>query len=329
MRAEMSNIPYFSLRDFPEFEIDAELVRQIPRKLAYYHLVLPLSAEGSELSLAMAEPDSPLVIDMLEHLLNATIVPVHSPASEIREVLDRVWRYIPISAPQFLIWESSLHVHQMAQHLRQIFPASILDLQHEDQNTLLLYTQDDKTALAVIDAAKVDVSSLIPLIREAASPLFLLRGDLAPERYFRRIMLALRGHAPDLSALDWVIPLVTTHHSELSLLAVTPPPRAIRTLRLQHSLAAFLDPKREPAQHLAECTQRLDVAGIQGYLKLCQGDPFVQIQAEFSTGEYSLLVIVSEAYGEFVANVLQTIQEAKHPHAVLIVKPTLNFAMPS
>src|SRR5205085_164069 len=124
----------------------------------------------------------------------------------------------------------------------------------------------------IIDAASVDTPTLLSLIREAASPILLLRGNIAPDRYFRRIMLALRGHAPDLSALDWVIPLATTHHAELSLLAVTPPPRAIRTLRLQHSLAAFLDPKREPAQHLAECAQRVEAAGIHGYLKLCQGD---------------------------------------------------------
>lgn len=324
----MTTFPWFSLRDFPEFEIDAELVRQIPRKLAYYHLVLPLSAEGDELSLAMAAPDSPLVIEMLERLLNTTIIPVHSAESEIREVLDRVWRYVPTPAPQFLVWGSSLHAHMLAEHLRLIFPANILDLQHEDQDSMLFYTRDDKTALVIIDAANMDASALNLLIRESASPILLLRGALAPERYFRRVMLALRGHAPDLSALDWVIPLVTSHHAELSLLAVTPPPRAIRTLRLQHSLAAFLDPKREPAQHLAECTQRLDSAGIHGYLKLCQGDPFVQIQTEFRNGEYSLLVIVSEAYGEFVSTVVQTIQEVQHTHAVLIVKPTLSFNAP-
>lgn len=324
----MTTFPYFSLRDFPDFEMDAELVRQIPRKLAYYYLVLPLSAEGNELSVAMAEPDSPVVINMLERLLNATIVPVHSAASEIREVLDHFWRYIPTPTPQFLVWGSSLHAHQIGEHLRQIFPASLLDLQHEDQDSLLLYTRDDRTALTVVDAASMDTPTLLSLIREAASPLLLLRGELAPEHYFRRMLLALRGHAPDLSALDWVIPLTTSYQAELSLLAVTPPPHAIRTLRLQHSLAAFLDPKREPAQHLSECTQRLDAAGIRGYLKLCQGDPFVQIQTEFNAGQYSLLVIVSEAYGEFVATAVQTIQEAQHPHAILIVKPTLHFNTP-
>jgi hypothetical protein len=325
----MTHRPHFSLHDF---EIDTELVRQLPRKLAYYHLVLPLSAEGSELSLAMAEPDNQPLIETLQDLLRAAIVPVQSDADEIRAVLDRVWKYVPTPAPQLLTWsetpEHARHTAQVAQSLQSSFPARILDLQHEDMDSMLRYTRNDSSLLAVIGVT--DAQDSETLIRQTASPLLLMlgrQGRFAPESYFRRIMLALRGHAPDLSALDWVIPLVHGYGGTLSLLAVTAPPRRIGSgaMRVQHSLAAFLDPAREPSQHLSDCTRRLTGAGIRGYLKLCQGDPFQQIKTEFIGGQYSLLVLVSEARGDFVSGVLDTIRDHASPHAVLIVKPTLGI----
>ncbi|HLY28008.1 MAG TPA: universal stress protein [Aggregatilineales bacterium] len=315
----MNTYPHLPLADI---ELDPALVRRLPRKLAYYHLALPLATDGGELSLAMAHPENSIVLDLLQSVLGARIVPVHGDATEIRDALDRAWQSGEKAVPHLLSWgrtaAQAAIARQTSDALGKIFSADVSDVREDDLDTLLLLTQEDKYSLVVVAASASE--DMTDLIRKAATPVLLLYGTIRP---FQRIMLSLRGHSPDLSALDWVLPLATTYHAETTVLAVAEQqPATERRARSQDSLAVLLDPTSERAQHLAECAHRLTQAGVEGYLKLCQGDPIPQIVTEFEKGGYALLVIVSEAHGDFVQEVIAGVNARHHDHAILVVKPT-------
>jgi hypothetical protein len=313
------NLPYLALN---QIVLDAELVRRLPRKLAYYHLALPLAADDDQISVAMAYPDNRLVIDLLTGVLAAPIVPVQASPAEIRAALDHIWQFVKEPVPHWLSWGDNLftanRAHNVALPLSRLFSAKMTDLRDNDLTTVIGFTQQDKYHFTVVSDAPHD--TMADLVRGAATPLLLLFGDF--NLPFKRVLLSLRGHSPDLSALDWLIPLATDAQAETTVLAVTAAPQPGQR-RPVHSLAVLLDPENDAAQHLTDCTERLFEAGIRGYTKYCQGDPVEQIAAEFQKGRYDLLVIISEAHGDFVQAVLAAVENHEAPHAVLVVKPTL------
>ena len=314
------NTPHIDLN---QIVLDVELVRRLPRKLAYYHLALPLAVDDDQISVAMADPDNQLALDLLTELLGEPVVAVHSSAAEIRTALDQVWQFVKEPVPQWLSWGenpiTASHSLSIATALSPLFAARVIDLRDNDLSVVIGFSQQDNFQFTVLSAGSRETLPI--LIRSAATPLLLLFGEL--KLPFTRILLSLRGHSPDLSALDWLIPLATTgRHVETTVLAVTTIPQPGQRRPLD-SLAALLDPNSSTAQHLTLCTERLAGAGISGYIKFCQGDPVSQIATEFEKGHYDLLVIISEAHGDFVQAVLTAINVQTTPHAVLVVKPTL------
>jgi hypothetical protein len=318
----MRHYPYLSLS---QIEVDVDLVRRLPRKLAYYYLALPLSLDGAELSVALADPDNPFAISMLERVFNTRVIPVHSGGSEIREALNYVWKSIKKPPPHILTWGSTDTLADFAsgvgELLRTVYGAQVTNMRPEDLQTLTVFTQQDTYSLTIAGISEHD--DIANFVREAATPILVLRDGTVPKKLFGNILLALRGHAPDLSTVNWLIPLVQFYRSELTILAVTASQLNSHGVRTGHSLAALLDPDQEQAQHLMDCTDRLSEVGITGYLKLCQGEPIEQVSVEFGTGHYSLLVVISEANGDFILRVLNAVNAQAGNLGILIVKPTL------
>ena len=143
----------------------------------------------------------------------------------------------------------------------------------------------------------------------------------------RHILLVLRGHSPDESVLDWVIPLVHTTNARVTLLTVAPTVATVRSHsrgpRMPHGLAALLTPDEGPGEHIATCVRRLAEAGVQGDLRLRQGMPEQQIGAEVAGSRYDLITIAAEAHGDFVQRALGEIerQASDNRQPVLVIKP--------
>jgi len=320
----VTTIPYISLKDL---EIDTMLARLLPRRLAYYHVAVPLAADGDQISVAIARadaPTNPAVIDMFETLLGASIVLVYADPVEIRGVLDRVWQAVQRPTPTILTWGSSEQrantAFDIGNALGQVFSARVTNAWGDDLEALALLTQHDLYMLTIVSAPISP--ELLALVRKAGTPLLLLSGARSSYSLasFSRILLSLRGHSPDLSALTLTIPLASASDSEVTALSVSGDSTIGISSRF---LASLLDPDQEPAQHLLQCADQLVQAGIRGNLKLCQGNPIQQIASEFSQGQYGVLIITSEAYGDFVVEVIQTLDAESPDFAVLIVKPTM------
>ena len=82
-------IPFLSLETL---DLDSQLARQLSRRLAYYHLALPIAQDADGITLAMAHPEDRQVVEVLATALNAPVIPVQSTAATIRQRLDEVWQ---------------------------------------------------------------------------------------------------------------------------------------------------------------------------------------------------------------------------------------------
>ncbi len=319
-----NDYPYLSLN---QVTIDAALVRRLPRTLAYYHLALPLAEDGDQISVVMAHPENEAVVTTLEMLLRTRIVPVLGAASQIKAALDGVWQHeTESSVVRIVSWGASPERSVLANAAADLFAkplaaqATHLDGEQCDLETVVTVAREGQYGLTVISMPTGEL--LTRFLRRAPTPVLLIQ-DQVPA--LEHILVALRGHSPDSSALNWVIPLARQQGCSVTLLAISGPAEhsPIREIRTRHSLATLLNPDSAPAEHILACTRRLTEVGIQGKLRLCQGVPEQQIAQQFIQGKADLLIIAAEAQGDFIQRVLNCIHNlaAENVKAVLIVKP--------
>ena len=76
-------------------------------------------------------------------------------------------------------------------------------------------------------------------------------------------------------------------------------------------------------KHIFDCTCQLNEAGIKGFLKLRQGLPDSQIIKEIDEGDYDLIAVAAESYGEFVQRTWETGDALNKRYPLLVVKPEI------
>jgi nucleotide-binding universal stress UspA family protein len=317
----MSDFPYLSLSRIP---LDPALARRLPRRLAYYYLALPLAQDDDQITLVMAHPENQAAVAVLQAVLGGRVVPVLGSGDEIKATLKLIWSGADEpAATRILCWgaspERAVQVMAVADGVARAFSAQItcLDASQSSLETVLTVAREGLYSLTVIDAPEGEPLSRV--LRRSSTPVLLVRDARLA---LRRILLVLRGHSPDDSVLDWVIPLAQAGQSAVTLLTVAPiATRGLpRHARMPHGLAGFLSADHAPGQHVMACAQRLTEAGLRGQLKLRQGEPEQEIAGEIAQGDYDLVTIAAEAHGDFVQRVLSQMA-AGNRQPVLVVKP--------
>jgi nucleotide-binding universal stress UspA family protein len=324
----MSDYPYLSLN---RVSLDPELARLLPRRLAYYYLALPLARDDEEITVVMAHPGNQTAVTVLQAVLGGRVVPVRGSVSEIRAMLNQLWaEEADATARSILCWGASENRAELAAAVAELIAPAFaaqtirLDSSQSTMRTVITVAHQGQHCLTVIDAPEGKAMSR--LMRHSATPVLLVRGA---QSAFERILLVLRGHSPDESVLDWVIPLAQARQAEVTLLTVAPV--AARGPRhgagAPYGLATLLSSESGPGEHIATCARRLTEAGIRGRLKLRQGVTEQQIAVEMAQGDYDLITIAAEAHGDFVQHVLDEIksQAPLNEQPVLVVKPDLSL----
>lgn len=309
---------------FDHLSIDPDVARRLPRGLAQYYLALPIGMDDGTVTVAMVHPTDRAAISLLESVLKLPVVPVQGSAPAIREALSRIWHSQEGGPSQVLYWGHPSNASSLALRAASALGAGITHLEaHEAElETALTAAREGDYTLLVVE--QPEGSSLSRLAREATIPVLALGGN---QTALRRILLVLRGHAPDERTLDWLIPVAQSAGASITLLVVTPPLGLYRApeQRPPEGLATFLDAETESGEHLFSCARRLSEADVVGSMKLREGSPRQQIAAEVAESSYDLIAITAEAYGEFVGDVLSEV-EARSLHvgrSVLIMKPSL------
>lgn len=304
--------PFLSLEDI---DLDVELARSLPRRLAYYHLALPIAQDADGITIAMAHPENPNVVRVVEAALEANVIPVQSYAETIRQQLDRIWQVqAPADALRVLSWaRTSASLDQSAPYIDGLMSA--LGRTGTDQVVIERLASE---SFADAGAAELVIASTggddLPesLFRTQASLLFLQ--DTVPPP--RSILHVLRGHNPDYRVFDWLVPLARHNAAEVTLLmGVDGSGR--RPLVSELSVILMAQDKRHA--HIAECRRTLAEAGIAGQLKIRQETLLAAVEHQLHDHRYDLVAMAAEAYGDF-AHQIWNIVRGQSP-AFLIIKP--------
>jgi len=302
--------PFLSLA---EVTLDDQLAQRLPRRLAYYHLVLPIAQDDEGITVAMANPENRQVVAIIEAALQTKVIPVRSPAEAIRQRLDQVWQAPskPLS-PKIVCW------------IDQPEPPDVLTryladwLATPEMATTIEYRRNVEIDPATIPAADLLVAATaqqnIPesLFHGEASLLILPNLVRPPSA----ILHILRGHIPDRRVLDWLMPLAEQRDAEITLFVGT---EGDGQKTLSSDLTGILTGQDKRHAHIAECRQTLNAAGVTGRLKIREGALLAVIQEELAENCYDLIAIAAEAYGDFAYQVWQIIHSGGA--AFLVIKP--------
>jgi hypothetical protein len=306
--------PFLSLEDV---DLDAELAQRLPRRLAYYHLALPLAQDADGITVVMAHPENQQVVRVLEAALNERIIPVRSFAETIRQRLDQVWENPhKFGMLRVLKWAGTADdLARSAAQVEMMLAAFGREVQIEEQ----ISRQGEFSPASSPPTADLVIAALsgkhIPenLFRTQASVLILQDTATAASH---AILHTLRGHMPDYRVLDWLVPLAQHLQAEVTLLMGVD-----GDLRkpLVSDLTSILAAQDKRHTHLLECRRMLTDSGIVGCLKLRQHTLLGAIQDELEASSYDLVAMAAEAYGDFAFQVWELIRSKTA--AFLLIKP--------
>ncbi len=295
--------PYLSLENV---DLDTELAQRLPRRLAYYHLALPIAQDSEGITVAMAHPENQKVLGVLEAAMSAKVIPVRSSAEMIRQQLDRVWDIQNTSGtPRVALWSPNDALLDRSED----YVDRLLDTLERDAQ-VERFSGDDPPAADLI-VAVIDQEPLPQtLFRTSASVLVLGAALELP----RTILHVLRGHNPDYRVLDWIKPLARSSAAHVTLLMSVDGSKP-----LVSDLSSILMGQDKRQAHLAECRRQLLDAGIEGRLKLRQEALLTAIRSEVSEHRYNLVALAAEAYGDFALQVAELVRT--QTPAFLVIKP--------
>ncbi|HYO60029.1 type IV-A pilus assembly ATPase PilB [Archangium sp.] len=81
-------VPAINLKDF---DIDAEIIKLVPKEVAEKHLVVPVNRAGPSLIVAMCDPSNIYAVDDLKFLTGYNVEPVVASEISIREAIERYY----------------------------------------------------------------------------------------------------------------------------------------------------------------------------------------------------------------------------------------------
>ena len=304
--------PFLSLADV---HLDTELAQRLPKRLAYYHLALPIAQDAEGITVAMAHPDNPKVISVLEGALGAAVIPVRSFAETIRQQLDRVWMDEPALEPAQISggfrvthWAASAEARARSSGYITEFLAALGKDAQVIASTAGEFAANSDLIIATSDATPLPAG----LFRTHASLLILPKGAGFP----RTILHVLRGHIPDYRVLEWLIALSRGRGAEVTLFmgvdGGAPKP-------LVSDLSSLLLAQDKRKAHVSECRRILYSAGMRGRLKIRQETPLNALRDELSERPYDLVAVAAEAYGDFAQQVGEIV--CATTAAFLVIKP--------
>lgn len=319
--------PYVSLR---EISIDPELARRLPRRLAYYHLAIPIAQDDDYLTVALAFSDNKAIIPLLKQALTSPVTIVRADEAEIKSALDQVWHQqetlnnLEVPARHIIGWGEtetirewvSAFITEIAQGW-QAAATLLPDAPDHPQAALLQTSSSNADLIVTTQSATADFSQIKPLLTPDFPSVLILRDSPPP---IRNILCVMRGHSPDRSVLRWAVALARYYGSAVQLLAGIP------ETALGHGMTQYanlLNRETPGGAHLFACRQTLHAAQVKGRIRIRQGALERCIAEEVGEANYDLIIMAVEAYGEFVYRAVETL-EARYPEhrlSLLLVKP--------
>jgi hypothetical protein len=294
---------------------DNELLRRVDRRVAGYYLAVPIAGEDDRVTVATAYPENKAALRVLERLLGLPVVPVASPENAVREAIDRIYPQSAAAGQAILAWSDDPAWLPAVSAAAEAFGQALGQDVH-----LLGATPLDQViaagdgAYALLAAHATGEEAMRRLVRRSAISLLLVRGEYVP---IERILVVLRGYGSDHKTLESILPFLSRHRTEATIL----PLARSASAPLNELLAGDAPAQLHLNGFLSELPNDADVE-----IRLCQGDPAAMIVEELANGGYQMLAIAAEGEGQFVGETLARIErEQSWPGGpVLVVRPPVN-----
>ncbi len=307
----------FPLLSLSHIEMDPELARRLPRRLAYYHLALPIAEDDDQVTIAMAYPENHRVVEVIQTALGTPVIPVRSHADDIRRVLDTVWQpQDDIERTGLVCWTldetnaSALYSYgegiATALALTQSLNAA------PNTEAFIEHIREPRPALVLCQTTEPKTHS--DLLTHVSTSIMMLRGSYSPPK---RILHVLRGHTPDKRTLDWVIPIAQHYDAQITLLVAATAVEPRRGNPLMSDFASLILPEH-PA-HVMEYGQMLASMNLHGRIRVTNGLLEDGLQQTLEAEPYDLVAIATENNGKFVKSVLARLSH--NTSNFLVIKP--------
>ncbi len=308
----------YPLLSLSQVSIDPELARRLPRRLAYYHLALPIAQDEDNITLAMVYPENRLVVEVIQTALGTSVTPVRSHADDIRRVLDTIWTDESETRQSGVMgWTTNPDDETaLATYMQSLTAALSLEeppsISQDALADFITQVNAARPMLAVCVATDLEICQA--LISGISTSLLLLRGSFTLPQ---TILHALRGHTPDQRALDWVIPLAKHYDAQITLLAAANSITARQGNPLMSDIARLILPEH-PAQTV-KYGQMLASMNLRGRIKVADGLLEDIVVQTLKITSYDLVAIATENNGKFVQSVLARLND--NASAFLVIKP--------
>lgn len=306
--------------ELADFEFDRTLIERIPPKLAGYYQALPLGYEEGALSVAMAHPENETALTVLRELVGTSVIPVRAEASAIRLAYKRFYGEEPPTESRVLAWSALPERAELVTWIASTFAAAlsasvtVFPADHVDLETAITISREGQFDLTVIAPGKDQ--PLETLLSQIASSIVLV-GEVEVQ-LCRRILVVLRGYSSDEHTLDWLATLLKHHDAAVTLLPLLP----IVTTSSEDQITQgdwFKD-------HLEDCLNHTALRPSRAWLKFRQGQALCQVVDEIAEGEYGMVILAAEGYGEFVSEILNKLdrRDSGRKPTIFILRPPVD-----
>ncbi len=308
----------YPLLSLSQVSIDPELARRLPRRLAYYHLALPIAQDEDNITLAMVYPENRRVVEVIQTALGTSVTPVRSHADDIRRVLDTIWTDESETRQSGVMgWTTNPDAETaLATYMQSLTAALSLEeppsISQDALADFITQVNAARPMLAVCVATDLEICQA--LISGISTSLLLLRGSFTLPQ---TILHALRGHTPDQRALDWVIPLAKYYDAQIMLLAAAHSITARQGNPLMSDIARLILPEH-PAQ-MVKYGQMLASMNLRGRIKVAEGLLEDIVVQTLKITSCELVAIATENNGKLVQSILARLND--NASAFLVIKP--------
>jgi len=327
--------------ELKKLQTNSRLMRLLPADIARKYHALPISTDGSKITIAMAHPEDVDACKVVTSAIGAPSCLVQVDQQQIDRILAEVWPQNPTSPLRLLLWNPTSidleDIQPYAEKLAELLDAHLMLAntpwcgvksfdefvqQAERFNPDLIIFQIPNPPLMKRLLVDFAVNKLIDRL---PSSILVVKNPIMP---FTRLLLVIReGHDANDSAVDWLIRLAHCSHAAVTIMPLVPPVPEMYGRLIQNNLPALLTSNDPLGKKLRSIAHRLEAAEIEGIFKLRNGPPLEQIRCEMFETNTDLVIIAAEPKSHIWRWVLGELVNDLYvwfDRPLLITKPTIN-----
>ncbi len=330
-----------SLLELKKIRKNSRLMRLLPADIARQYHALPISTDGSRITIAMAHPEDAVACEVVTSAIGTPACMVKGDRQEIDQMLSAVWPQHPSPPLRLLLWNLSSDVGKDI----QLYTRQFAELLHADLKEVNTPWLGVKSFDAIIGEAEEFHPDLIvfqivnfpwvkrllvdiavnKLIDRLSSSILVVKNPRWP---LKKILFAiLDGHELNESAVDWVIRLAHCSHAGVTIMPLVPPVPEMYGQFIRNSLPDLLTSSDPLGEKMRKIADRMATEEIEGTFNLRNGPPLEQLRSEVVETDTDMLVIAAEPQshvwrwivGELVNDLFVWCDRP-----LLILKPTIN-----